>query len=214
MDWNIGSTIIVAGFIKFDFTITIVFNIIKFGMLAKFCQDKWNCALLLIKVHFHILIGISLSNWFLDLFITLEQALDLYLLLKHLLQIDHFLPDSLVLLLHLWTELSWVFKELSHGWLIFIHHWKAFPCFIFTSILFLFNFFTIFSIRWRMFLLIVSGAFFRDFVSILGLISLYNELALLWQAVIVFHIEGHRLLVLLEDITGQEDVQRVIDAPS
>ena len=65
-----------------------------------------------------------------------------------------------------------------------------------------------------MFLLIVSGTFFRDFVSILGLISLNNELALLWQTVIVFHIEGHRLLVLLEDVTGQEDVQRVIDTPS
>ena len=64
--FNWGSTV------KFDFTISIVFNIIKFWMLAKFCQDKWNCALLLVKIHSHVLICISLANRFLDLFITLE----------------------------------------------------------------------------------------------------------------------------------------------
>ena len=35
---------------------------------------------------------------------------------------------------------------------------------------------------------------------------------MLGQALVEFHIESHLLLVLLEDITGQEHVQGVVDA--
>ena len=91
---------------KLDFTISVMLNVLQVRVLAKFCQNEWDAALLILEADVHIVIGKSFSDGFFNIFVAFDEALYLNLLLKHLLQVDSLLTDALVLLVDLSIELG------------------------------------------------------------------------------------------------------------
>ena len=97
-------------------------NVLQVRVLAKFCQNEWDAALLILEADVHIVIGKSFSDRFFNIFVAFDEALNLNLLLKHLLQIDCFLTDALLLRVDLSIELGIVLEELHDTWFILIHY--------------------------------------------------------------------------------------------
>ena len=95
--------------VKLDFAISVMLNVLQGRVLAKFCQNEWDTALLIWEADVHIVTGKFFPNRFLDISIAFDEALNLDLLLYHLLQVDGFLTDALLLLVDLSIELSIVF---------------------------------------------------------------------------------------------------------
>lgn len=54
----------------------------------------------------------------------------------------------------------------------------------------------------------------RDGVTEFFLVPLDDDLVVLGQALVEVHVEGHLLLVFLENVTREEDIQGVVNAPS
>ena len=107
-DLSIPETFYRDSAVKLDFTISVMLNALQARVLANFCQHEWDAALLILEADVHIVIGKSFSDRFFNIFVALNETLNLNLLLKQLLQVDSFLTDALFLFVDLSIELGFI----------------------------------------------------------------------------------------------------------
>ena len=152
-------------------------------------------ALLVLKANVHALLVHSLPDRAFDLLVALHQAFNLDLLLDHVLQRLHFGLDSLAHSQKLRLLMFVLIHELGFIW-----------CHVFldSELIVIFLFFLAVEVFRG------GGHAAQSLLS--QSIDINHVLELLGEVLVEVQVERHLLPVLREDVAGEEDVQRVIDA--
>ena len=188
--------------VQLDVAPAVVLDRFSVRCLRQFHQNERDLAALVLEVYVHVLGSEALANGALSLEVALDEALDLDLLLQHLLQLGHLRLDAFRRLRDL---LSLVFVQRFEGQVL-------------RAVLFR-------RVRARLLVAIglsdgdidigagtLGGSDLLGAIRLLRLLMLVDDgLEVVREAIVELRVEGDLFALLGEDIAGEEDVQRVVD---
>ena len=178
-----------------DVALAVVVDRVRPVELVHLDQDERNGAFLAIEANVHALLQHALSDRALNLLVSLHQTLNLNLLLDHALQLDHLGLDSLALIEGVPSEQIVFFIELSLS--ACLDWFLIFTRFLLSTVFAVGNF---------------LHSTFDIGAEVLKVADVDHLLELVGEVLVEVHVQRHLLLLLREDVAGEEYVEGVIDA--